>query len=96
MSEHHCDRHSPLLRYEDANLEATCNGCYLGEAEQIRATAATKATAAITTYRQSPTAANREALSDAMFAMEATLLRPDDDPIYVAALRCLYLTAATT
>ena len=94
MSEHHCNRHAPLLRYEDANHAATCNGCYLGEAEQIR-TAATKATiAAIEVYRQSQTQANREALSDAMFNLEATLLFPNNNPTYCTALRLLFPSMA--
>ena len=94
MSEHHCNRHAPLLRYEDANHAATCNGCYLGEAEQIR-TAATKATTkAIEIYRQSQTQANREALSDAMFNLEAALLFPNNNPTYCTALRLLFPSMA--
>lgn len=90
MSEHQCQRHAPLVRYEDANLTATCNGCYLGEAEKIRETAVKATTAAIETYNKAPTPANREALSNSMFALEATLLFPDINPTYCAALRLLF------
>ena len=85
-----CERHAPLIRYEDACLTATCTGCCLGEAERMRATVANKVSVAIATYRQSPTEATREALSDAMFEMEATLLWPDDDPVYIEALLILF------
>jgi hypothetical protein len=89
MSEHQCQRHAPLLRYEDANLTATCNGCYLGDAEKTVKAATANTIASIETYNKAQTPANREALSNAMFALEATLLFPDNNPTYCAALRLL-------
>jgi len=53
--------------------------------ETMSATAKT----AIKAYKKAPTEANRERLSDAMFALEATLLFPDNDFVYITALRLL-------
>lgn len=85
-----CKRHAPLLRYEDACLTATCNGCEMGKAESVKEAARRATAAAIIAYQQSPSAATKEILSDAMFAMESVIMRPDDDPVYGAALRWLF------
>jgi hypothetical protein len=80
-----CKRHAHILRYEDEINNNSCNGCYLGEAEQIRAKAVDKTAAAIKAYQQSSTQANKERLSDAVFELEAKLLFPDNNPVYVLA-----------
>ena len=52
-------------------------------------TMSVNAKAAINAYNKSPTESNRERLSDAMFALEATLMFPDNDFVYITALRLL-------